>query len=950
MVSNPLIELQKLGQSVWYDNIRRTLITGGDLERKVREDGLRGVTSNPAIFEKAIAGSQDYDASLQELAREGKDAQGIYEALVIEDIQRAADVLEPVYQETDGRDGYVSLEVSPLLAHHAEGTIVEAIRLWETLGRQNTMIKVPATSQGLVAIEALTAAGINVNVTLIFSRTLYQQVALAFLSGLKIRAAKGAAVDRVASVASFFVSRIDVAVDHQLQDRIVQAKGQEKTRLSSLLGKVAIANAVLAFQDYKALFGGERFQVLQQGGASSQRLLWASTATKNPEYSDVLYVESLIGPHTVNTIPPATYTAFRDHGRASLTLEDDVESARNVLEILAEVGIDLESVSADLLVAGVQAFAEPFQKLMRTVDEKRESVTSIAARQALSSAGYGSAVEGTIQRMEREEYVRRIWRKDAGLWKDDAAHQEIIRNSLGWLGAAQIVMAAADELTDFTEEVRSWGYGHIVVLGMGGSSLCAEVLRRTFGRIEGYPELLVLDSTDPAMVRNLEDRVEVGNTLFIVASKSGTTTEPLMFYKYFMHSVSQVKPGSAGENFVAITDGGSKLEEIAVDQGFRRVFRNMSDIGGRYSALSFFGMVPASLMGLDLGAILERATVACEACERCVPAAENPAARLGALLGELARQGRDKVTFVISPPIDSLGLWIEQLIAESTGKEGKGILPVVGEPLGDRGTYGEDRVFVSLRTSHAPDEGVEAKLRVLEEAGHPVVRQVLKDALSLGREFFLWEMATALAGAVLGINPFDQPNVQESKDNTKRLLQIYQENGSLPEQDLLVSEDGCRIYGDPASMGSQANTLAAVMSLHLARVKVGDYVALTVYLPETERHDQLLQGIRLTVREACKVATTVGYGPRFLHSTGQLHKGGADNGIFIQITADDVQDVPIPGEPLTFGVLKQAQALGDFESLANRGRRIIRFHLGSDVESGLEKLLTAVSRADGNSP
>ena len=952
MSLNPLIEVQQLGQSIWYDNIRRSLLLTGDLESKIAKDGLRGVTSNPAIFEKAIAGSTDYNESLDRLAREGSSVEDIYEAFVVEDIQMAADLLEPVYEETNGQDGYVSLEVSPLLAHDAEATINEAKRLWNRLERNNVMIKVPATQEGFEAIEELIGAGINVNVTLIFSRQAYEKVAEAFISGLEQRMARGERVDRIASVASFFVSRIDTAVDKAVQFEIQQPENEQRRgQLSSLLGKVAIANAKLAYQRFKEIFGEKRFQALAQNGAQPQRLLWASTGTKNPNYSDVLYVESLIGPDTVNTVPPATFTAFRDHGRAGSTLEENLEGAQQTLVTLKSSGIDLEHITDELLVAAVKAFVDPFEKLMKTIEDKHQTtMSSIVERQSASLGEHRQAVLKTIKHMEEFQFVRRLWRKDASLWKADSEIQETIRESLGWLTAAQTVLEQVDELHAFAEEVRQEGFRHVLLLGMGGSSLCPEVFRRTFGEIEGYPKLLVLDSTDPATVRHLEQSVEVTKTLFVVASKSGTTTEPLMFYSYFFDRVSQAAPDQPARQFVAITDPGTKLEQTAEKAGCRRIFRNMPDIGGRYSALSFFGMVPAALMGIDIREMLERATTACEACERCVPTADNPAARLGAILGELARRGRDKVTLITSPPIDSLGLWIEQLIAESTGKENTGILPVAGEPLGSPAVYGDDRLFVHIRTSDAGDPAAEAKLTALENAGHPVIRHVMRDPLSLGREFFLWEFATALAGALLGINTFDQPNVQESKENTRLLLEVYGKEAELPAQELLVEGDGCRIYGespDRRRLQPKDETLAGYVAAHLDLVKAGDYVALTAYIPETAANDGLLQEIRVGIRDELKVATTVGYGPRFLHSTGQLHKGGADNGLFIQITADDVEDLPIPGQTYTFGLLQQAQALGDFQSLSNRNRRSIRFHLGSDVQRGLEVLLNTLRTVTG---
>lgn len=946
-MSNPLVELQKLGQSIWYDNIRRSMLEG-DLQTKIRDDDLRGVTSNPAIFEKAIAGSTDYNEALTELAQQGKSTAEIYEIMAVEDIQKAADILKPVYDRTDRVDGYISFEVSPELAHDTEGTIRDAKRLWEWISRPNVLIKIPATPEGLPAIEEVIAAGINVNVTLIFSKDAYLNVAERYLKGLERRAAAGQPIDHVASVASFFVSRLDTSVDNELEFKIRRSSDSAaKEKLSSLVGKIAIANSKDSYQEYLRLFSEDRFKALKAKGGRPQRMLWASTGTKNPEYSDVLYVEELIGPDTVNTVPPATYTAFRDHGRVKgQTLIEDVEGARHTLAALDEVGVSLKKHTDELLTAAVKAFIDPFKSLFDTIEKKRqEAQKSIVERQSAFLGDAASAVGEMLSKMQKEDWSRRIWRKDAGLWKDDPKAAEIIRNALGWLTVPEVLLEHAEELQSFAGRVCSDGFESVVLLGMGGSSLCPEVLRRSFGPKQGFPTLHVLDSTDPETVRKVEGAVDLEKTLFIVASKSGSTTEPLMFQQYFFDRVRQVKGDKAGENFVAITDSGSLLEGIARRDNYRRTFVNMSDIGGRYSALSYFGMVPAALAGINVKELLERAFRASQACERTVPVAENPGARLGAILGVLARQGRDKVTFVIPKPIDSLGLWIEQLIAESTGKEGTGILPVAGEPLGSAGSYGSDRVFVYIRTKESGDENAEKRLDELEAAGHPVIRHVMQDELSLGREFFLWEFATAVAGAVLGINAFDQPNVQESKDNTKALLEQYETEGKLPGLERLAEEGGCAISCDPAAAAAlSGNGLEAILAKHLGRIQAGDYVALTAYVPESEQADQALAAIRTSIRDAFKTATTVGYGPRFLHSTGQLHKGGGDNGVFIQITLKDKEDLPIPGEAFTFGVLKQAQALGDFQSLAKRGRRAINFHIEGDVASGLSRLQALVEK------
>jgi transaldolase/glucose-6-phosphate isomerase len=576
---------------------------------------------------------------------------------------------------------------------------------------------------------------------------------------------------------------------------------------------------------------------------------------------------------------------------------------------------------------------------------QRPSGESHTIGQESTLGEYAAGVKHTIERAESERWVERIWKKDASLWKADEAHQKIIGNALGWVAVVDLLSDHADELAAFSDEVRHDGFTHVMLLGMGGSSLCPEVFRRTFGHREGFPELHVLDSTDPATVKSFEEGVDLPRTLFAVASKSGTTTEPLMFYKYFFNRVREVKGGGAGQNFVAITDPGTLMEEMARGDGFRRIFLNPADIGGRYSALSYFGMVPAALQGFDFKSLLARARSMAEACSPSSPAGENPAARLGAILGTLANAGRDKLTLSTSDDISSLGLWVEQLIAESTGKEGKGIIPVAGEPLARPGVYGTDRLFVHVGVG-APSGETEEKLRALEAAGHPVVRRTLNDPLDLGAEFYAWEMATAIAGACIGINTFDQPNVQESKDNTKRLLEEYKKNGALPEQELASEGRGLKVFCERETRDELGAGLPVdqFIGAHLRRAGAGDYVALLDYIQITDEHEELIQAIRVRLRDGLRVATTTGYGPRFLHSTGQLHKGGPPSGVFTQITADNSVDVPIVNEPFTFGVLKQAQALGDFQSLASRRRRAIRVHLGEDIAGGLRTLLEVVRK------
>ena len=950
-VTNPLKGLGEYGQSVWLDYIRRSIITNGDLQRMVDEDGLSGVTSNPAIFEKAITGSSDYNVALEALgAEKGLDAKALFERLAIEDIQMAADVMRSVYDTTDRRDGYVSLEVSPDLAHDSKGTVEEALRLWKALGRENVMIKVPATDEGIPAIEQLIGEGINVNVTLLFSRDFYQRVAAAYLSGLEKLVSNGGDASKVASVASFFISRIDAAIDALAAQRLEDERGAEgRARLHGVIGKVAVANAKLTYELYKELFSGPRWEALEKAGARTQRLLWASTSTKNPEYRDVLYVEELIGPDTVNTIPPATYDAFRDHGRPRASLEEGLEGARATLETLERLDISLEDATERLLGEGVQSFSDAFGKLLSAVEGScRAPASVIAGRQTYSlQTELAKEVDAALADWGKGAKTRRIWTRDASLWTggDEAEW-------LGWLGVTEDQLTTHLERFKRIAEVARTDFSHALLLGMGGSSLCPEVFKMTFGKIDGFPELHVLDSTDPAQVKTFEEKVNIETTVFFVSSKSGGTLEPNIFKQYFFDLVKErLGPEEAGRRFVAITDPGSKLEEVAERDGFRRVFYGMPSIGGRYSALSDFGMVPAAAMGLDVHQLLDRAEEMVQACAACTPVEENPGAVLGAILGVLAKNGRNKLTLVTSPGVWDLGAWLEQLLAESTGKQGVALIPVHGEELGPPDVYGDDRVFVYLRLEKGPDAAQDAAVALLEKGGQPVVRIEISDRYDLGQEFFRWEFATAVAGSILGINPFDQPDVEASKVATRTLTEEYEKTGALPAETPIIQDDGIKLFASERNAAELAKaaggnrSIAAYLKAHLRRIQPGDYFGLLAYIEMNEAHQQQLRAIRHQVRDTRSVATCLGFGPRFLHSTGQAYKGGPNTGVFLQITCDDAEDLPVPGQNYTFGVVKAAQARGDFEVLVERGRRALRVHLGADVQAGLETLRELVARA-----
>jgi transaldolase / glucose-6-phosphate isomerase len=951
--TNPLKDLQRYGQSVWLDYIRRNLLTSGELKRLIDEDGLRGMTSNPAIFEKAIAGSTDYTDLLNSLAeKRDLDAKARYEILAIRDIQDAADSLRPVYDGTKRRDGYVSLEVSPYLARDTKGTLEEARRLWKAVGRDNIMIKVPGTAEGIPAFQQLISEGININVTLLFAQEVYEKVAEAYIAGLEQLAGAGGDVSKMASVASFFISRIDTLVDSKVNEKLKAAKdAQQKGLLKSILGKIAIANGKLTYQRYLQIFSGPRWEKLAAKGAQTQRVLWASTSTKNAAYRDVIYVEELIGKDTVNTIPPATLDAFRDHGKLRESLTEDIEGAKKSMADLAKAGISMKEVTDTLTNEGVKLFADAFDKLLAAVEKSsRKEITPKVNKQNFKlPSDLASSVKTLIDEWRANGKVRRLWQRDASLWTNtDEA------NWLGWLGIVPDQSARIQEFRNFAEDVKRSGFTHVLLLGMGGSSLCPEVLKLTFGKISGWPELHVLDSTDPAQVKTFENKIDIAKTLFIVSSKSGSTLEPNIFKQYFFERTKQVVgTDKAGSHFVAITDPGSKMEQVAKADNFRHIFHGLPSIGGRYSALSDFGVVPAAAMGIDVSKFLDRTEEMVEACASSVPVEQNPGAVLGIILGSAHNLRRDKVTIITSPGISDLGAWLEQLLAESTGKEGKGVIPVDREQLGTPEVYGNDRVFIYLRLETAPDAAQDAKVTALENAGQPVVRISLGDTYDLGQEFFRWEIATAVAGSIIGINPFNQPDVEASKVATRNLTSEYEKTGSLPSEQPLIEEGGIQLFTDTknaqALIKAAGNdvSLKGYLRAHLNRIGAGDYFALLGYVTMNGANEEKLQAIRHLLRDSKRVATCLGFGPRFLHSTGQAYKGGPNSGVFLQITCDDAVDLPVPGQKYTFGVVKAAQARGDFQVLAERDRRALRVHLGEDVDKGLATLQKAIKQALG---
>jgi transaldolase/glucose-6-phosphate isomerase len=912
-MSASIQKLLELGQSLWYDNIQRRLLvkaadgTNGEMAAMIERGDIRGVTSNPTIFNNAISKTNDYDPVILPLAWSGWTADEIFWQLAIEDIRDTCDLFSSLYQASEGADGYVSLEVNPTLAHNAEGTLALAKQLWERVSRPNLMVKIPATQEGLPAIRDSIAAGININITLIFSVDRYRSVMDAYLSGLEMRLAAGLPVNHIASVASFFVSRMDTKVDPLLP-------------MDSLLrGKTAIAYTKLAYEEFRKVFDGERFAHLRTSGCHLQRPLWASTSTKNPAYPDTLYVDSLIGPNTVDTVPPQTLEAFRDHGKAEPTLTIHLEEARKVLKDVEALGISMDKVTAELEDEGVKTFSDSFSAMLKTIDERRSNAVRVLGPIA-------DPVKRRVAAMIAEGVSARLWSHDPTLWTSDKTGQDEVRNRMGWLDSPISSRAALKEIRDFFSQIRKEGFRHCLLLGMGGSSLAPEVLSLCFPHSlhEGI-KFSILDSTDPEQILAAEDAFPPEKTIFLVSSKSGGTSEINALFNYFWE-----RSGHVGSHFVAITDPGTTLEGLANARGFRKTFLADPTVGGRYSALTHFGLVPAAFMGIDLDHLLDRASWMMNQCTADVSGARNPGLVLGAILAEFAVEGRDKLTILADEAVAPFGAWLEQLVAESSGKQGKGILPIVGEQVTgissnktkELESFSSDRLFVYLRREGKLDGAIKS----LQDAGHPVLVFNLADEYDLGAEFYRWEVATAFACSVLGVNAFDQPDVQDAKDRTKTKIASYSHSKHLDQGSPIWNKDGIQAF---STLRVTETSLVKILQSFLNAARKGNYFAINAYLPRNSEMSATLANLRLAVQSKTSCATTIGFGPRFLHSTGQLHKGGPDSGLFLQITAEPVKDLDIPGMGMSFATLERAQALGDYEALAARGRRILRLNLPS---------------------
>ena len=882
----------------------------------VEEDSLRGVTSNPSIFNKAIGGSSDYAPAMRAAVGLGGGPKDVFERIAITDIQMATDVLYSVYLETEALDGYVSLEVSPYLAFDTEGTIAEAERLWREVARENLMIKIPATPQGLAAIEHCISQGINVNVTLLFAVDAYEAVAWSYIRGLEKRLARGEDISRIASVASFFISRIDAMVDKQLDEKRNGASSEQQARIDQVKGKVAIANAKVAYKKYQEISQDERYQKLAAAGARPQRLLWASTGTKNPTYRDVLYIEELIGPETVNTVPEKTYHAFKDHGVAESRLLTDWDQAEQTLSTLADLEISLPSVTDELLSKGVFAFADAFDELLGTVESRRRTLLGDALCSVeLHAPNQEEDIKQRLETLRKDGFTRRLWAKDSKLFEGQDSVER-----LGWLQTPADLEDQLEALSAFAYDIAMSGVESVVWLGTGGSSRSARTFAEVLPAQESAPALFFLDTTHPEALAQVEDKIDFESTAIIVASKSGTTAEPRTLAEHFWE-----KAGTDA-TWYAITDPDTELDALAQSRGFTGVLYGEPDVGGRFASLTPFGLAAPALLGHNLVSLLSESETMIGSCDASSPPAENPGLKLGAALAVLLEAGHDKLTLCTSSSFRGFGPYLQQLVDESLGKSGRGMVVVDTEALGDIEEYGNDRVFVSIFDAA---DTLPEKLQALKEHGHPHLELKIPNTDMIGQMFFLWQIAVSTAGHFLGLNPFDQPNVEASKKKSKELL--------AAETDLQLSQalDGERLLGETEHFflygceDLEAHTGLSEGVIKFARNGgSGAYLSLLPYMAETPSTIELLQAMRRRVRNETQLATNLGFGPSYLHASGQLHKGGSPRGQFVVIT--ESFDLKSPGTRLL-----SSQAAGDVFALRDHGRRVLRVHLKSSLEEAL---------------
>ena len=905
-LKNNCIRLYESGQSIWLDNLHRGMIKNGKLAKDIEHGLIRGVTSNPSIFRKAITNSRDYENSLIPMALANVDAEEIYFQLTVDDIRNTADLFRDLYIESQGNDGFVSLEVSPLFAHDAESTIKQAKQLWKSVNRPNLMIKVPVTKDSFSVITELTSAGINLNLTLIFSPNIYEKAALAYIDGLNQRIENGESIEKIRSVASIFVSRVDKKIDSLLSEKSVSMR--------SLQGKAAIRNAQKIYNLNLEIFNGEKFDVIKEHGGKAQRILWASTNSKNPLYKSTYYVDTLVGKNTVNTVEPETLDALLKSCNTKPVLpvqNNDIDIFFNSLD---NAGINMDAVYEQLEEEGIAAFINDYEATLDSICTRCEIIRN-------NMQYLQNNIEKSLEMYAQDSLMRRIFSKDPTVWTFNTQSYPEIRSRLGWLDTYKNTEPSIPDYASLRNELKKEGISKILLIGTGGFSVTAEVTASVFEN-ESDLSLEIIDSTDPIQINDIKKEHDPKTTLYIAASKSGNTIEVQALLKLFYKHTEEICGEDAGKHFIAITDPGSVLEKQSKELGFRKVYFSDASSGSRFSALTPYGIIPAVLAGLDHQKIGSKVYRMMQNCSPSLPIYRNEGAALGTFLGISSLEGKDKLTIITDPEFNSFGTWLEQLIAGSSGKEGKGIIPIVLEPSLENKPYSEDRIFVYINYNNSHSNEIEK----IKGEGHPVFEIYLDDKYDLFAEFYRWEIATAVACAVLGVNAFDQPDEQESKNLASAKIARFHEDNCLDEilpnwsdenSEIWLSENSCDISG--------CADYNEIITRFISGAEAGkNYISINAYLPEKTEIYTWLQQLRSMILKCTNCATVLGFGPRFQHYTGQLQKGGTNEGYFIQIVTDYDEDLSIPNENISFKIMERAQSLADMESLTAKERHVIR--------------------------
>ncbi|MCX7641582.1 MAG: bifunctional transaldolase/phosoglucose isomerase [Elusimicrobiales bacterium] len=898
-------KFKEIGQSIWLDSISRDMILNKTLANMIEKYDIVGLTSNPTIFENAILNSNSYDDSIQIAAKRFTKTQDIAYSLMIEDIQRTCDLLKNVYEKTNATDGFVSIEIPPTIDDI--NSIIEcSIKIWEMINRENLMIKIPATKNGIIAGEELLKKGINVNMTLIFSPQIYSKVADAYLSAIKWRIENNIS-GNIFSVASFFVSRIDTEVTNIFSNIINSITDIEKiNEINMLKGKAAVTVSLIVYEIYLKKFYSDDFKKYKELGIKPQKLLWASTSTKEPLMKDSYYLDELCLPYTINTAPQQTIYAFFEHGSINdEKIETRISQAHNIYEKIESFGVNWEKVYEKLLMEGIKKFISSYNNILKAIENKIKNISS----QKITMQIYNAPIKDLITKIEKENFIKRLFLKDVTLWKKDIQDIKTIKNSLGWLEIPNKIKEKLIEIESFRDEIIKEGFRDVVLLGMGGSSLASEVIVNVFGQNKKI-KFYVLDSTNPDWINRIIKNIKLEKTIFIVSSKSGTTLETISHLKYIFNLLKN-KVKKPGKSFVAITDKNTPLEQIATKYKFRKIFINPSDIGGRFSVFSYFGLVPASFTQANLSKLITNAQNAMSELNKD----NSPGIVLGAFLGLSYLNGKDKLTLIVPKKLQRFGLWVEQLIAESTGKEGKGILPIIDYEIYEPSSYSNDRCFVVITLKNFPEN--EEKINQIIKSGHPLLKIYLDDIYDIAKEFYRWEIATALCGHIMKINPFDQPDVQFTKEFTQKILKS--EKIKLIPQ---INTSKINIYTANIKNIKEKYILWDIIN----NTNDNGYIAFCAYIDENTKNTMLLEKIKRLIIEKTSIPTITVYGPRYLHSIGQLFKGGKNSGTFIILTSKPKKDIKILGEDLSFKKICISQAQGDFLAMMKKGRKCIMIH------------------------